>query len=295
MNIAIIGSEGIIGKKLVGFLCESGYSVYGYDLFSECSDYTKSLKNYTYFCISDKEIDYIGMDGLVILAGKRPVGNFLINDYYDNVNIVWENVINAVENNVKSIVFASSISVYSGNDFPYKESDYSIPINLYGASKLAGEQMGLLLTKGTNSSFKALRFAHVIGVNEKKGFLIRTLLDNAINKRTQIVYGSGNQSRHYIYINDVCRAIALSLLKEEISGVYNIGMKKPVTNLELAICANKAFHNEENLKHDYSKNMIGINDEMNVDKAKTVLGFIAEYDIESTFLDLAESIKNNDK
>lgn len=293
MKIAIIGSEGIIGRNLVEYLCESDCSVFGYDLLQNPSNKTSVLSNYTYSCVNDQDISYEDMDSLVILAAKRPVGTFTINDYYENIDIVKKNVIKAVESKVKSVVFASSISVYSGCNLPYFESDYSIPLNLYGASKSAGEQLGLLLTKDTNTRFRALRFAHVIGLNEKKGFLIRTLIDNAVNKKTQLIYGSGEQLRHYIYLKDVCRAILKAVCRTDKSGVYNIGMEKPATNLELALCVNKAFGNEGNLKHDYSKEMIGINDEMSVDKAKSELGFAAQFDLESTLKDLAESINNN--
>lgn len=290
MKIAVIGAEGIIGRVLVEYLCQQGYSVRGYDLFPKSIN-TYDHINYEYICINEENICYNGVDGIVLLAAKRPITAFSLDDYYQNVKIVYENVLKAVSDNVRRIVFASSISVYSEYSLPYREIDYSIPLNLYGASKLAGEQIGNLLTQKTNSSFIALRFAHVIGVNEKKGFLIRTVLDNALNKRKQIVYGDGAQRRHYVYVKDVCRAIEAALLAKNHSGVFNIGMKNIYSNLELAEYANKVFHNNGNILHDFSKPMIGKDDEMSIDKARLELDFVPKYDLEESFLDLAESKK----
>ena len=291
MKIAIIGSEGIIGKKLVDYLCRRGMTVYGYDLIHESQAGNKSHDNYYYSCTGETGVCYSGIDGIVILAAKRPVTEFLLNDYFHNISIVYDIVNNAILNNVNNIIFASSVSAYSQGRLPFDEADYCIPTNLYGASKTACEQIGLLLTKNSQSNFVALRFAHVIGANEKKGFFIRTVIDNAIEKRKQIVYGDGSQQRHYIYINDVCRAIEAALIKKEVAGVFNIGMKHAYSNLELVECVNKVFHNVGNLEHDYSKDIKGTDDEMKIEKARLELEYTPKYDLEAAFQDIAQQLR----
>ena len=131
-----------------------------------------------------------------------------------------------------------------------------------------------------------MRFAQVIGFGERKGFFINTLIDNAIAKKTLVIYGSGMQKRHYIYIKDVCRAVLKASEKISVSGVFNIGMQQSYTNLELAESVNEAFDNRGNLIHDYDKVMDAADDEMETAKASNFLNFTAEYDLLESFKDM---------
>lgn len=294
MRFLIIGAAGFIGTELTLYLSKKGNEIIGYDLLDEPNKSVVGTDGFTYKKSSVVAADdYRNCDCLILLAAKRPYKDFSFKDYQNNVSIVERYIGEAAENGLKNIVFASSKAVYSGDNMPWCEDDRSIPSSLYGASKLAAEEIGLYYSLSGKMSFKSLRFAQIIGMGERKGYLINTLIDNAIDKKTQVVFGSGEQNRHYIYVKDVCRAFYAAAMHAEKSSVYNIGMEKSATNLELALCVNKAFGNEGNLKHDYSKEMIGINDEMSVGKAKSELGFAAEFDLESTFKDLAESINNN--
>ena len=135
-------------------------------------------------------------------------------------------------------------------------------------------------------NIKSLRFAQVIGTGERKGFLINTLIDNAREKKQQTIFGDGSQRRQYIYVKDVSRAILKALEHTEEKGVFNIGLPGSISNLELAECINKVFGNEGNLKLDLSKKMNSNTDEMNVTKAKELLGFEPSFDLEQIFEDI---------
>ena len=294
MNILIIGASGFIGTELSFYLCKTGNNVIACDIFNDSQSFPAGQKNYQYFNIRYIPKDSIRtVDCMVILAGKRMYDGFSINDYNENIKILEENIKIALSNNIKNIVFASSKAVYSGDNYPWSENNYSIPSSLYGASKLACEHLGLYYAKNNNFSFKALRFAQVIGKGERKGYLINTLLDNALSKKMQIIFGSGEQRRHYIYIKDVCRAILYAAKHTDVSGVFNIGMEQTISNLEMAECINDVFGNRGNLIHDYNKKMSMINDAMQVEKAKKYLNFTAQYNLEKTFQDIKydEAIK----
>ena len=293
MRFIIIGAAGFIGTELTEYLINSGSEVVGYDVVdSPRRDFSRG---YIYKKLGTVDADdYRDCDCLVLLAAKRPYKDFSFEDYQNNVSIAEHYIRESSEHGLKNIIFASSKAVYSGGNMPWSEDDRSIPSSLYGASKLAAEELGLYFSYIGKACFKSLRFAQIIGMGERKGYLINTLIDNARDHRTQTIFGSGAQKRHYVYVKDVCRAVSAAARHSEVSGVFNIGMEKPATNLDLALCANKAFGNDGNLVHDYSKEMVAVDDEMSVDKARSVLGFSAEYDLESTFNDLAESILTDD-
>ena len=289
MNIAIIGSNGFIGTELSMFLSKTGNYVIACDLFEVPNQKLQEQKNCKYFCIKNfnKNNDLLKItDCMVILAGKRLYDGFCISDYINNIQILETYFNLAVSAGIKNIIFASSKAVYSGNNYPWAEDDYSIPSSLYGASKLACEQIGLFYAQKNNKNFKALRFAQVIGKGERKGYLINTFIDNAIAKKPQIIFGSGEQRRHYIYIKDICRAVLCAAKHTDVSGVFNIGMEQTVSNIEMAECINDVFDNKGNIIHDYNQKMNIVNDAMKIDKAKKFLDFIAQYNLEKTFQDI---------
>ena len=288
MTFLIIGAAGFIGQELSKYLYEKGHAVIACDKNTAIA----SNQNEKYvFCDADSleaNPDCLKADCMVILAAKRPVANFGFEDYLMNIQIFYRYYTLAVEYGIKNIVFASSISVYSAaNPLPWEESCYAVSINLYGASKLACEQIALL-APNKSISFKSLRFGHVIGSGERKGYLINTLIDNALNKQTQVIYSSGSQKRHYVYIKDVCRAVLCAAENNSACGVFNIGMENAVTNLEMAECVNDVFDNKGNIYHDYNKKMGSLNDEMSVLKAKNELGFTVKYDLKAAFEDIAK-------
>lgn len=289
MRIVIVGSEGFIGRTLVRYALKDGNEVFGVDIPAQSS---VSEAGYTYQCVNTLDGAAIkGADGMVLLAAKRPIGAFSIEDYYGNIDIIRKNLEMAAENGITNIVFASSVSVYSGDRLPWTESDYSVPLNLYGASKLSCENIGLLWSRTKGLRFKALRFGHVIGPNEKNGFFVNLTVQNAREKKTQTIYGSGEQKRHYIAVPDVCGAVLRALKKPEEYGVFNIGMERTYTNNEVVETVNRVFGNEGNAIHDMTKEMIVGDDGMSVALAKERLGFTAGYDLEKTFLYIKSELK----
>ena len=291
MTIIIVGATGFIGTEITKKNRSAGHHVLACgrsawegkiaSLFPDKEDY---------FCTAEGDLPSEWLeeaDGLVLLAAKRPYAGFCYKDYADNVELAHQYLSLAMEHNLKNIVFASSKAVYSGADMPWKEDSACTPSSLYGASKLAVEQLGLYYSEIGQMRFKSLRFAQVIGAGERQGYLINTLIDNARAKRAQIIFGSGEQKRQYVYVKDVASAIMTAEERSDLCGVFNIGMKGSISNLKLAQTVNDCFDNMGNLVHDYSRNMFGTDDEMCVDKAEKVLGFRAKYGIRETFVDLA--------
>lgn len=291
MKIVIVGSEGFIGRTLVRDALHDGNEVVGVDI-PAVSSVTDA--GYTYLCVDRLDDTALsGADGMVLLAAKRPIGAFTLDDYFGNIGIIQKNLELALANGITNIVFASSISVYSGEQLPWTETDYSVPLNLYGASKLACENIGLLISRTKGLRFKALRFGHVIGPNEKNGFFVNLTVQNAREKKTQTIYGSGEQKRHYIAVPDVSRAVLCALKKPDEWGVYNIGMEQTYTNTQVVETVNRVFDNEGNAVNDMSKQMIGGDDGMSVTKAQEKLGFTAAYDLEKTFLYIKSEIERS--
>ncbi|MBR3340864.1 MAG: NAD(P)-dependent oxidoreductase [Clostridiales bacterium] len=295
MIFLVAGACGFIGTEFTQYARSKGHTVKGCDVF-RWEEKAKELfpVQSDYWCILDEPEDvfFDKADSIVLLAAKRPYNGFCSEDYLFNIRTSDDYISLAIKHQIPNAVFASSKAVYSGENQPWKEDDLTRPSSLYGASKSAVEQLGLYYSSAGSINFVALRFAQVIGMGERKGYLINTLIDNAVAGKQQILFGDGSQYRHYVYIKDLCEAIVLAgSLKH--SGIYNIGMKTSTTNLELAQAVNSAFGNEGNITHDYSKPMASNNDVMDINKASEELGFNALFDVNSAMKDIALGMRMN--
>ncbi len=180
-------------------------------------------------------------DAVVHLAALISVEeSFEVPDEYVDVNTRGTAVISrcCADNNVDRIVYASTAAVYGEpKELPVKEDHPLDPLSPYGVSKLAGEQILLLIAEKSDTSCIVLRLFNVYGPGQDPGSpysgVITRFVVRALKGEPLIVYGDGFQTRDFVYVEDVVEAIMLSLRKK-ITGVFNIGSGKPTSILELA-------------------------------------------------------------
>ena len=181
------------------------------------------------------------------LAAKRGSNN-LISDFHDN-EIQTQNISEACdENNISNIVYASSISVYSGeHDLPWTESNLPKPQLMYGISKMSCEYIGNIYSPKKGLKVKNLRCAHIFGANERNNYMINLFFRQALRKETLILNTPRTARREFLYVKDAVKAIICALKQESIKGNYNIGSGEALTNYDVAKKINLAFNNEGNL------------------------------------------------
>lgn len=285
MKIAVIGGNGFIGKEFVRYSIEKGFDsiVIGsdYDAFSPEGE--KEIKEILAQC-----------GAMVFLAAKRPTSDFALSEYLYNVSLAAKYMEFAHGSLVDDVIITSSRSVYSSIDTPWKEDNFQTPLSLYGASKQAVDSLALWYNDKYGMKIKSLRLAQVIGMGEKKGYLLNTLIDNAVAGKKQIIYGNGIGRRQYIYVKDVCDAILHSVTAEsENAGIFNIGMDYNVSIVELAETINEVFGNDAGLemlkdKPEDTKEYL-----MDVGKAERELHWRPQYDLKRAFEDIKENWLKN--
>ena len=239
---------------------------------------------------SIESLNYIlkDIDAVVHLAAMRGT-DFNITIYHQN-EIITENLYQScIDLEIRNIVFASSVSVYSDiTKIPWVETQIPSPKTLYGVSKIACEYIGDIYHRKYGLNIKSLRIAQVLGEGERKGFMMNTFIDNAFENKTLKVIGKSIAKREFVYVKDVARAIIMALSKPEIHGTFNIGSGEAYTNLQIAQIVNECFDNEGNLEYyDYIDE--GIESSlMDSSKAKNVLGYSPKY----SFKEALNEIKN---
>lgn len=281
MKIAVVGGNGFIGSEFVRYASESGHQATA--VGSERDAFSDSGRRKIKELLSDS-------DAMVFLAARRPLETFGLEDYNYNIRLAGAYFEYARRCGIANVVIASSRSVYSSFDIPWEEKTWDSPLSLYGASKQAVDGLALYFNNVCGMRIKSLRLAQVVGLGERKGFLLNTLIDNAAAKRKQVIYGAGIGRRQYIYIKDVCSAMLHCVTRQaESSGIFNIGLDYNVSILELAELINEVFENNAGVELMPDKPEDARQYLMNVTKAERKLCWKPEYDLRRAFADIKEN------
>jgi UDP-glucose 4-epimerase len=186
-----------------------------------------------------------------------------IRRYNYNTNLIGSiNLINeAVKHKVKCFVFTSSIAVYGKGQLPMTEEMTPTPEDPYGVSKYAVELDLKAAHEMFGLNYIVFRPHNVYGENQNIGDKYRNVIGIFMNQIMQgkqlTVFGDGNQTRAFSYIDDVAIPIAKSVtIPEAYNQVFNIGADKPYTVNELAKVVSSEFGVAPEINHLAARNEV---------------------------------------
>jgi len=223
-----------------------------------------------------------GMDIIVHLAANTGVQASVEDprsDCFANIIGTLNYLEAARKNLVNRFIFASSSATVGECDPPIHENLVPSPISPYGASKLAGEGYCRAYYKAFGIQTVALRFGNVYGLHSKhKNSVVAKFIKQAIEGKTLEIYGDGNQTRDFIYIDDLIRAVRLASSVSNAEGeIFQIATNAETTVAEMAdqlitILANKGIKNVK-IKHSAPRKGDIFRNYSDTSKARRILGW----------------------
>lgn len=239
MKILVTGGAGFIGSHLVDKLIERNHQVVVIDnlatgkkknLNKKARFYKVSISNPKISEIFKKEKPKI----VFHFAAQTDVKRSLDDPLGDaKVNILG--TLNILENcknfGVKKIIFASSVGIYGEPKIlPVTENHPLNPISPYSVTKLTGEKY-LKLYQNQKLNFVSLRYSNVYGPrqsSEGEGGVIAIFINQILKGEKPIIFGSGQQTRDFLYIDDAIET-AIKAMKVANNSYYNLGTNKEIT------------------------------------------------------------------
>jgi UDP-glucose 4-epimerase len=194
-----------------------------------------------------------GIYGVVHLAAQCGVPSSLKNPYLDcEVNIIGTlNLLEASRHRrVKRFVFASSNAPLGCQEPPATEDKAPLPISPYGASKLAGEAYCLAYYGSWGLGTVVLRFGNVYGpFSTHKNSVVAKFFKDILTKGQITIDGDGKQTRDFLYVDDLCRAILLALESDVSGEVFQVATGVETSILELAALVQKVVRRDVGMRH----------------------------------------------
>jgi len=246
-KIVVTGGAGFIGSRLVKRLVEEGNHVTVIDNFS-----TGSIDNITGHFIELKcniikanvldKLPEIEHDVLYHLAAPVSVAESLQNPekYHAEIGDGTSNVVYwSIANGATSIIIASTAAVYGDTqDLPLGEERKLAPMSAYAEAKLESESILEDLVTDFRVNGTALRFFNVFGEGQRDegGYLSVIPIFRKLWEQNKplTIRGDGNQTRDFVWVEDVVDAMIKAHLFGNGFNVYNVGSGEETTVNQIA-------------------------------------------------------------
>jgi len=239
MRALVSGCAGFIGSHLVDRLLKVGCEVVGIDCFTDY--YPREIKkanisnalDHPNFRLIEENILDIDRDKfpevghvfhLAAQAGVRA-------SWGKNFEVYTRNNIEATQRllefykgrEIRKFVYASSSSVYGDAELPMREDSLLKPESPYGVTKLAAENLCYLYYRNYHVPVISLRYFTVYGPRQRLDMAIHRFVRAVLNGEEITIYGDGEQTRDFTYVDDVIKATLLAADSDLVGEVLNIG------------------------------------------------------------------------
>ena len=239
MRALVTGCAGFIGSPLVERLLRDGYKVTGVDCFTDY--YPSEIKKANISnALSHPNFKLIEENILDIDTDKFPEVGYVFHlaaqagvraSWGKNFEIYARNNIEATQRllefykgrEIQKFVYASSSSVYGEAGLPMREDSLLKPVSPYGVTKLAAENLCYLYYTNYRVPVISLRYFTVYGPRQRPDMAIHRFVRAVLNGEEIIVYGDGEQTRDFTYVDEVVEATILAANSELVGEVLNIG------------------------------------------------------------------------
>ena len=298
MLAVVTGGAGFIGSHTVDRLIGAGHHVIVLDDFrtgkranlahhagsAQLDLVACDVSHGIFAALSPLTAKYGPVERIVHLAAQVSVVHSVANPLVD-MQVNYGGTLHVLEyaraTGVKKVTFASSAAVYGDVDaLPVGEDTPTRPVSPYGIDKLASEHALDYYAAVHGVPTTALRFFNVYGPRQDPSSpysgVISIFADRARAGRPLTIFGDGGQTRDFVYVGDVVRAIVAGLGDGNSRLVANVGTGREITVLELARTLVELCGGKSSIEHAPERAGEILKSLARVDRLRDALHVVAE-------------------
>ena len=250
MKVVVTGGAGFIGSNLVDELVKKKYKVIVLDNFStgrlsNLSHHSKKNVRIIKVDISvNKKLDryFKNVKYVFHLAGLADIIPSIENpDKYFKSNVIGTlNILQAARHaRIKKFIYAASASCYGiPKKYPTNENALINPMYPYALTKWQAEELVMHWVKVYNFPAISLRFFNCYGLRSRTsgayGAVFGVFLAQKLAQKPLTVVGNGKQTRDFVHVDDLVRAVLKAALSKKIGEIYNVAGGKEITVNKIA-------------------------------------------------------------
>lgn len=288
MNVLVTGGAGFIGSHIVDKLINEGLDVVVIDNLStgKLENLNEKAKFYN-LDITSKQLATVfekeKIDVVIHQAAQTDVQKSLqdpISDSKVNINGTINLLKCCRKYNVRKIIYASSAAVYGKPEYlPIDEKHPIQPMSFYGISKFTPENYFRIYKELYGLNYTILRYSNIYGPRQDskgEGGVIAIFIDKLLNEQTPIIFGDGEQTRDFLYVEDVAEANFRAIFKGD-GEILNISTNTRISINQLYTELTSILHLD--LKPHYREARLGdiLHSSLNNQKAIQILNWQPKY------------------
>jgi UDP-glucose 4-epimerase len=311
-RVLVTGGAGFIGSHIVDRLIVEGFETVVVDdmssgrmeNLSKCKgkrnfQFVKGdIRNWAFVKSVVKDVDVVFHEAALASVGRSLKEPLLT----DEINVVGTlNVLKAASDcGIKRFVFASSASVYGNTERKSVDENVAVnPMSPYGVSKLAGEFYAKYFYNVHGLETVSLRCFNAYGprqsLDPKSSYsgVISIFLSRLLGDSSPRIFGDGEQTRDFVFVQDIVEANMLALNSKNAPGqVFNVGSGKSVSINQVAETLKKVLCRAclENTYADAQPGDIR-HSCADIGKARKMLGFEPRFSFDEGISELAKWYK----
>ena len=291
MKIVITGGLGFIGQNFADYARHQNpnLELIALDWFPDATEEETSLFDHVHVAdfADESSLELMkGADVVMHLAAHTTVQESIINPLrtFENNVVKTQKILEFLRLNSQKtkFIFASTGGAIVGDyDGAINEEIVAKPLSPYGASKLMIEGLLSAYLGSYGLPYASMRFSNVYGPRSfRKGSVVAAYCKMYFNDGRLQVNGDGQQTRDYIYVDDISSAI-WGIIQSDTNGVFQLGTGIPTSILEI-VDIFKNLRRDKNVEIVHSKALPGEvrHNKADISKISKAIGFAPQFSVQ---------------
>ncbi|WP_276253211.1 NAD-dependent epimerase/dehydratase family protein [Halomontanus rarus] len=281
-SVLITGGAGFIGGELAHTLANPADVTVLDDCSSGDPDRVPSEATFVRGDIRDRQTVSDAMDGVDVVFHEAALVSVAESvetplESHSRNSTGTLTVLEAARDHDARVVCASSAAIYGHPErVPVSETDPKEPTSPYGLDKLALDHQTRLYHELYGLDTVALRYFNAYGpdqpANDYSG-VISIFFERALNDEPLVIFGDGEQTRDFVFVDDIVQANLRAAVTDEVGEAYNVGTGTRVTITELAESIIEVTDSNSDIVYDDPREGDIRHSGADISKARDSLGF----------------------